>query len=173
MKRFIVFFLLCLWTAGHAFAQQTRTVTGKVVDETGAPMVGAVIQIVGTDDGTAVDIDGNYTLKNVPENAVLRAYFLGYVPIEKRAAADRIDFAMVPDSEELASVVVTGMQRVDRRVFTGATDQLQAEDIKLDGVGEIARSLEGRSAGVSVQNVSGTFGAAPKIRIRGVRAQSG
>lgn len=63
MKRFIVFFLLCLWTAGHAFAQQTRTVTGKVVDETGAPMVGAVIQIVGTDDGTAVDIDGNYTLK--------------------------------------------------------------------------------------------------------------
>ena len=167
MKRFIVFFLLCLWTAGHVFAQQTRTVTGKVVDETGAPMVGAVIQIVGTDDGTAVDIDGNYTLKNVPENAVLRAYFLGYVPIEKRAAADRIDFAMVPDSEELASVVVTGMQRVDRRVFTGATDQLQAEDIKLDGVGEIARSLEGRSAGVSVQNVSGTFGAAPKIRIRG------
>ena len=167
MKRFVIFFLLCLWTAGFAYAQQTRTVTGKVVDETGAPMVGAVIQIVGTDDGTTVDIDGNYTLKNVPDRAILRAYFLGYVPLEKRAVSDRIDFALVPDSEELAQVVVTGMQSVDRRVFTGATDQLQAEDIKLDGVGEIARSLEGRSAGVSVQNVSGTFGAAPKIRIRG------
>ena len=152
--------LLCLVTAGLSHAQQTRTVTGKVVDETGAPMVGAVIQIVGTDDGTTVDIDGNYTLKNVPENAVLRAYFLGYQPVEKKAVADRIDFEMVPDTEELASVVVTGMQRLDRRVFTGATDQLDAEEVKLDGVGEIARSLVGRSAGVSVQNVSGSFGAA-------------
>ena len=55
----------------------------------------------------------------------------------------------------------------DKRIFTGATDQLLASDVKLDGISEISRGLEGRSAGVSVQNVSGTFGAAPKIRIRG------
>ncbi|GHV01522.1 SusC/RagA family TonB-linked outer membrane protein [Bacteroidia bacterium] len=56
---------------------------------------------------------------------------------------------------------------MDRRMFTGATDKLSASDVKIDGVSEISRGLEGRSAGVSVQNVSGTFGAAPKIRIRG------
>ena len=47
------------------------------------------------------------------------------------------------------------------------TDQLKAENIKMDGMADISRGLEGRSAGVSVQNVSGTFGTAPKIRVRG------
>ena len=56
---------------------------------------------------------------------------------------------------------------MDKRLFTGATDQLSASNVKLDGVPDISRSLEGRSAGVSVQNVSGTFCTAPKIRVRG------
>lgn len=78
-----------------------------------------------------------------------------------------MDFILKASAQEIASVVVTGMQKMDKRIFTGATDQLLASDVKLDGISEISRGLEGRSAGVSVQNVSGTFGAAPKIRIRG------
>ena len=74
---------------------------------------------------------------------------------------------MKVDSEVLDEVVVTGMQRMDKRLFTGATSKLSAEDVKLDGLPEISRALEGRAAGVSVQNVSGTFGTAPKIRVRG------
>ncbi len=64
-------------------------------------------------------------------------------------------------------MVVTGLQKTDRRLFTGATDRVNAEEAKLNGVADISRSLEGRAAGVSVQNVSGTFGSAPKIRVRG------
>lgn len=71
------------------------------------------------------------------------------------------------DTEVLDEVVVTGMQRMDKRLFTGASTKISAEDSKLDGVPEISRALEGRAAGVSVQNVSGTFGTAPKIRVRG------
>lgn len=71
------------------------------------------------------------------------------------------------DSEVLEEVVVTGMQRMDKRLFTGAATKLSADNVKLDGMAEISRSLEGRAAGVSVQNVSGTFGTAPKIRVRG------
>ena len=71
------------------------------------------------------------------------------------------------DSEVLQEVVVTGMTKVDKRLFTGAADQLKAANVKLDGMADISRGLEGRSAGVSVQNVSGTFGTAPKIRVRG------
>lgn len=59
------------------------------------------------------------------------------------------------------------MTRTDKRMFSGAADRLDAEKMMLSGVSDISRSLEGRSAGVSVQNVSGTFGTAPKIRIRG------
>ena len=56
---------------------------------------------------------------------------------------------------------------MDKRLFTGATQQLTADNVKLDGLPDISRGLEGRAAGVSVQNVSGTFGTAPKIRVRG------
>ena len=68
---------------------------------------------------------------------------------------------------QLQEVVVTGLQKTDRRLFTGATDKVNADEAKLNGVADISRSLEGRAAGVSVQNVSGTFGSAPKIRVRG------
>ncbi len=59
-----------------------------------------------------------------------------------------------PDAEVLQEVVVTGMQKMDKRLFTGAADQLAAANVKIDGMPEISRALEGRSAGVSVQNVS-------------------
>lgn len=74
---------------------------------------------------------------------------------------------MKTDTEVLEEVVVTGMQKMDKRLFTGATTKLSADNVKLDGIPEISRALEGRAAGVSVQNVSGTFGTAPKIRVRG------
>ena len=166
MKKLIIFVLLLTGVLGSAQAQN-RVVTGVVTDETGLPMIGAVVQVVGTNNATSTNIDGLYSLKNVPEGAVLRASYVGYDPVEKSADADRIDFQFLPGSQQIESVVVTGMQKMDKRIFTGATDQLIASDVKLDGVSEIGRSLEGRSAGVSVQNVSGAFGAAPKIRVRG------
>ena len=64
-------------------------------------------------------------------------------------------------------MVVTGLQKMDKRLFSGATVKLDADKMKIDGMADISRSLEGRAAGVSVQNVSGTFGTAPKIRVRG------
>lgn len=83
-----------------------------------------------------------------------------------------MDFILKASAQEIASVVVTGMQKMDKRIFTGATDQLLASDVKLDGISEISRGLEGRSAGVSVQNVSGTFGAARKSAFAAPRRSS-
>jgi len=81
-------------------------------------------------------------------------------------AAPNMKVVLKPEAQ-LQEVVVTGLQRTDRRLFTGATSKISADDVKLDGVADISRSLEGKAAGVSVQNVSGTFGSAPKIRVRG------
>lgn len=78
-----------------------------------------------------------------------------------------IKVVMQSDSEVLDEVVVTGMQKMDKRLFTGATTKISAENAKIDGLADVSRALEGRAAGVSVQNVSGTFGTAPKIRVRG------
>ena len=82
--------------------------------------------------------------------------------------APEVNITLEPDSESLeAAVVSTGMTNIDKRLFTGASDRLEAEDMVLSGVADISRSLEGRAAGVTVQNVSSTFGTAPKIRVRG------
>jgi len=86
---------------------------------------------------------------------------------QELAIKPNIRVVLKSDTNLLDEVVVTGMQRTDKRLFTGATTKLSADAVKLDGLPEISRALEGRAAGVSVQNVSGTFGTAPKIRVRG------
>lgn len=67
----------------------------------------------------------------------------------------------------IQEVVVNGITKTDKRLFTGAADRFPAENVLISGVTEVSRSLEGRSAGVVLSNVSGTFGTSPKIRIRG------
>src|SRR5690606_16665779 len=77
------------------------------------------------------------------------------------------------DVSTLGEVVVTGYQTIDRKLFTGSASLLKSDDVKREGITDVSRMLEGRVAGVSVQNVSGTFGAAPKIRVRGATSISG
>mgnify|MGYP003292792679 FL=1 len=151
---------------------QNRTVSGNVIStDDGLPVIGASVFVKGTKIGTVTDLDGNFTLA-VPENAtVLEVAYLSMktkeVPVESF-----VKVALEPDSEMLAEVVVTGMQSMDRRLFTGSTAKVDASEAKLDGMADVSRSLEGRAAGVSVQNVSGTFGTAPKIRVRGAASSS-
>ena len=96
----------------------------------------------------------------------LQISYVGYKTQDVDIAPD-IRVKLEPDAQAVEAVVVTGMTKMDKRLFTGAADQLVADDVKLAGMADISRGLEGRSAGVSVQNVSGTFGTAPKIRVRG------
>ncbi len=77
------------------------------------------------------------------------------------------------EDKAMSEVVVTGFQNIEKKKFSGAAAHLKAEDIKLDGVADVSRMLEGRVAGVSVQNVSSTFGAAPKVRVRGATSING
>ena len=148
---------------------QNKTLRGNVIGEDdGQPVVGAFVTVEGqTKVGTMTDLDGNYVLTNVPQNAkTLVVSFMGYqearVPV-----ADNLRIVLKADTEVLESAVVTGMTQVDRRLFTGSAAKIDAEEAKISGMADISRSLEGRVAGVSVQNVSGTFGTAPKIRVRG------
>ena len=168
MKKARLFFTalcLCLATAlGYA---QT-TVKGTVIaEEDGLPVIGASVFVKGSQTiGTVTDLDGHFSL-NVPASAkTLVVSFIGYVDQEV-PVQPQVTVTLKSDAEMLEQVVVTGMQKMDRRLFTGAASKVSAEDAKLDGMADISRSLEGRVAGVSVQNVTGTFGTAPKIRVRG------
>ena len=150
---------------GGALAQ--TKVTGTVVSlEDDEPIIGASVVIAGANKtGTVTDIEGHFSLE-VPAGKKIVVSYLGMIS-QVLVPKNNMVVKLKADSKNLQEVVVTGMQHVDRRLFTGAATSINANEAKLDGVADISRSLEGRAAGVSVQNVTGTFGTAPKIRVRG------
>ncbi len=166
MSKKILLLIGALFACLSLFAQPKK-VSGRVVDGTGQPVIGASVIIKGTTVGISTDLDGAFVLNNIPAGAEeLEISFLGYEPRTVRIAPE-VQVVLESDSQQIESVVVTGMTKTDKRLFTGAADRIVAEDAILAGMPDVSRGLEGRSAGVSVQNVSGTFGSAPKIRIRG------
>ena len=168
MKKIKTFLAVMSFFAAVVASAQNLTVTGVVTDSsTGEPIPFASIQVKGTRTGGSTDADGRYSMQ-VASNGSLVFSSIGYKPAEMQVKGQSIiNAALQPDAEALEGVVVTGMQQMDRRLFTGSTAKVDAASAKLDGMADVSRSLEGRVAGVSVQNVSGTFGTAPKIRVRG------
>ena len=163
MKRFYSLIItMLLFVCASA---QTK-VTGVVYEEPGMGAIGANVVAEGTTVGTVTDFDGFFEL-NVPagvKNLVIS--YMGYKTVTV-AVKENVNVTLESDTEQLEEVVVTGMVKQDKRLFTGAATKLEADETMLSGVADVSRSLEGRAAGVSVQNVSGTFGTAPKIRVRG------
>lgn len=158
---------ITITTKGPSKQAKVYTVNGVVLSaDDGEPLIGATVMVKGTSTGVLTDIDGKFTLPNVSSRSKLEFSYVGMLP-QSLSPSPTMKVTLQSDVQTLSEVVVTGMQRMDKRMFTGATDQLKAENIKMDGMADISRGLEGRSAGVSVQNVSGTFGTAPKIRVRG------
>lgn len=168
MKVKLLMLLTCFFLSTELVFAQTSTVTGVVIsEEDGEPIVGASVLVKGSSLGTITDIDGKFLIAKVPRTAKkLQVSFIG-MKTQEVAIKPHLKITLKTDSELLEEVVVTGMQRMDKRLFTGAATKLSAENVKMDGIAEVSRALEGRAAGVSVQNVSGTFGTAPKIRVRG------
>ena len=167
--RLLGLLMLCIASA-PALAQEKAGISGKIIDENGEPMLGAALKLKQAGGGTVTNIDGEFTLDVSARGDTVVISYIGYepqtIPVNRLSQMKAI--RMKPDnSVMLKDVVVTGMQKLDRRLFTGATVKIDAVEAKIDGLADISRSLEGRAAGLSVQNVSGTFGTAPKIRVRG------
>ncbi len=170
MKKFQFFLAAFLMVLVAVTAQaQPKTVKGTVVAASdGQPLVGATVTIDGNTKYYAItDLDGNFQINNVPSGAKnVIASNMGYKDASVPVAAN-VKIAMEDDVNVLEAAVATGMYTVDRRLNTGSTVKIDASESNISGMADISRSLEGRAAGVSVQNVSGTFGTAPKIRVRG------
>jgi TonB-linked SusC/RagA family outer membrane protein len=151
------------------------TVRGRILDSAGNAIPGVSVLIRKGERGTTTDANGNFTLYNVPARATLVISSIGYQTREIRLAPGQayISLNLNSDAGTLTDVVITGFQRIDKSKFTGAAVKLDMDRIKTPGQTDISRMLEGRAAGVAIQNVSGTFGSAPKVRIRGATSITG
>lgn len=156
-----------LFLSGQLFAQSVN-VSGKVVDGKGEAMIGVSVVIENTTKGSITDLDGNFKLQaNVGDVLVVRMLGMQEQKLKVTKANQSFNVSMQESAVTMEEVVVDGFRQVDRKLFTGASENLRMADIQAKGMIDVSRVLEGRVAGVNVDNVSGTFGSSPKIRIRG------
>ena len=165
-KYFLI--LTFLFISFSSVFSQSNVVKGKVISASdGMGLPGVNILIEGTLQGTTTDLDGNYSI-SAESGAILVFKMVGMQTVNVEVGSQSvIDITMEEESKVLEGVVVTGFQEVDRKLFTGSAERVKLEDIQVKSEVDVSRMLEGQVAGVTVDNVSATFGTSPKIRIRG------
>ncbi len=169
----ILLLLVLLFIAAPAFAQGQGqgtgkvTVSGKVLDDQGAPVIGAGVMVDGTTTGVATDLNGNYTI-TVPSNASLSIQSIGFktvvIPVRGRS---RIDVTLSSDDELLDEVVVVGYGTQKKANLTGAVDQVGAETFDGRPNANLAQMLQGRVANLNLKFTDGRPNSSPSFNIRG------
>jgi TonB-dependent SusC/RagA subfamily outer membrane receptor len=132
--------------------QQKKTITGKVVDINGEPIIGANIIEVGTTNGTVTDIDGNFSL-DVAEDAVIRISYIGYVDQQiNTEGKTNFNIVLQEDIKALEEVVVVGYGGVERRDLTAAVSKVSSKDFLQGAVNNPMQMIDGKIAGVTISN---------------------
>ena len=149
---------------------QSKTVTGKIIDSTGEPVIGASVLVKGTTNGVISDIDGNFSIQGVANDAILQISFVGYkaqdIPV---AGKTKIDVTLVEDTEMLDEVVVVGYGVQKKSDVTGALASVSSEELNTKPVSNAFEALQGKAAGVDITS-SQRPGELGDIRIRGNRS---
>src|SRR5690606_9237107 len=162
----ILLSVFILW--GSGMLAQEITVTGKVSDSEDIPLPGATVLIMGTESGTQTDFDGNFTLTDVPEEAVLQISYIGYatleVPVNGRT---NIIISLSEDVQALDDVVVIGYGQLRVKDLTSSISTVQSEDIVRTPTAQVMQALQGKVPGLQIVS-NGAPGNAPAVRIRGV-----
>lgn len=149
-------------------SQTIASIKGHVIDEKKEPIIGASILVKGTSEGTITDYDGNFSLKEVPGNAVLVVSYMGYETQEILLNNRKeIKISMRENTQLIDEVVVVGYGVQKKRDVTTAIASLRSGDLKGQPVTSMAEAMTGRMPGVQVTQASGAPGASLSIKVRG------
>ena len=159
--------VVLLFMSISMFAQQ-HSVKGTVVDQNGQPIIGMTVMEQGTQNGTTTDIDGNYQITLSSGEAVLEFTALGYsTVVEQVNNRAVIDVESAEEAMVLDAVVAIGYGSVRKKDLTTAVSTVSTEDMKLRPVTEASGFIQGKVAGVTVQQTSGLPGSGMTVRVRG------
>ena len=155
---------------------QPVTVTGKVVDASGMPVIGAAVIVKGTTIGTSTGVDGDFSLQVPPPSAdaVLEINYLGYEPIAQTVGSrTNITFTLRESAVDVDAVVVTalGIKRSEKALSYNV-QQVNSEDIVANKDVNFINSLSGKVAGVTINTSSGGVGSASRVVMRGQKSIS-
>jgi len=166
--RFLSMVLFMVLLAGMAFAQQ-KTISGKITDESGAPVPGATVIVKGTTTGTVSDFDGNFSI-GVP--ATTKTLVISFVGMKSQEIVignqTKFSIKLVAETTGIEEVVAIGYGVQKKKLNTGATIQVSGADLQKLSTSSVLSSLQSQSPGVSIVQNSGQPGEGFKVTIRGL-----
>ncbi len=167
MLRHFLMLQCLLFSAATAFPQAS-TVKGRIVDDKNNPLFGVTVLLKGSNLGTSSDANGNYSLSIPNSNGTLVISFVGFtseeVPVNRRT---NINIKLVPDATSLGEAIVIGYGSQAKKVVTGAVQTINLKETRDIPVSQIAQKLQGRLAGVQINQTTGKPGQGMSVRIRG------
>ena len=153
--------------------QKGRTIKGTVTDNFG-PVIGANVLIKGTKNGMITDMDGNFTLNNVPDGAILQISYIGYVTQEITVDSRNLyQIKMQEDNETLDEVVVVGYGSQKKVNLTGSIGQIDSKVLESRPITSTTSALQGTIPNLQITNSSGEPGQAASINVRGTTSING
>ena len=170
MKR-VLFLLTFICLGIGTVAAQVAKVTGKVTDTNGEAVIGASVYVIGTNLGANTDIEGNFTIENVPSSAsMLRVSYVGMTTQEVHILRGKpMKVVLVEDGVILDEAIVVAYGTAKKSSFTGSAAVVKSDEIGKIQTSNAANALTGKMAGVQLTNASGQPGAtSPTIRVRGI-----
>lgn len=169
MRKRKLLFLFSLLLSICLYAQQPITISGKVIDGTNAPLPGASVVIKGRTVGTVADYNGAYVLK-VQSGETLVFSFVGMTSKEVKVTTQKVINVTLESSRKLDEVVVVGYGTVKKSDLTGAVGSIKTEDLLKGNPTSVVQGLQGKLAGVQVQQSDGAPGAGINIQVRGANS---
>lgn len=171
MKRLLSLMAILTVFVSSALAQ--RTIQGYVYSlSDDQPIIGATVMVDGTSIGTSTDIDGNFTLRNVPTSAKFLVVSYVGMSTEKVAIKDGVRIGLKDMTSELDDVIVVAYGTAKKSAYTGSASVIKADDLETALVSNATDALNGKVAGVQIMNSNGQPGTSPTVRIRGVGSLS-
>lgn len=167
-SRFLLVLMIGLILPMLSVWGQNATITGKVVDPKGEPLVGVSVLEQGTTNGTVTDMNGRYSIVVQKDSSPLRFSYMGFdnqeiVPGKRRV----IDVTLTENSVVIDDVVVIAYGTKKRRDMIGSVSKIKSDEMSLMQGGRFENSLQGLASGVQVVN-DGMPGSTPQIKIRGI-----
>ena len=169
MKKIILMSLLFMFTFLHGAMSQTRTVSGRVTDQTsGGGLPGVTVLLKGTTNGVSTNSDGSFNL-SVPDNGGTLVFSSVGMTTQERAIGteSQLNIALAQDAKQLSEIVVVGYGSQNKTLLTGAVTSVDAKQFEGQPVAGLDQVLQGRASGVQVSQNSGTPGGGVSVRIRG------
>lgn len=156
-------------------AQAQKTISGKVTDANGSPISNVSVMVRGTTTGTTTNADGVYSIQVPANGKVLEFSSFGY-ETQSVSIGNKVIFSPILSSSEakdMSEVVVTGISRVKRSQFAGASTKIDEKQLKNQPVGSFDQIFQGRAPGVTSLTSSGAPGTSSNIIIRGTGSIAG